>query len=133
VLTILDHLDTRFMNDSELCTKTRYYQSLDKISDEFAYLFVLLIIKNDWLLSILVYYRLIGVIKFVQTDNTDFLILMPDVVKEYLLYRYFFDTNQYFVFVFIAKVIFEYIFHKKHNIRARWNMYKSNDPLTKYE
>ena len=68
--------------------------------------------------------RTIGVSLFLKYRKVRYLILFPDFMKEYLLYRYFFcsnDTgvsscnNKLLLFFYICKICIEYYWHIKKN------------------
>lgn len=118
LLIILDETDNIFtgfhkhngkMNG---CTKTFYYQYLDKICDSISYLLLFLFFKLDNLLLYFVLYRIIGVVLFYLTKNSKWLIFFFDFAKEFLLYLFIFGHNYaYLPFCVICKIVFEYYFH----------------------
>ena len=118
LLTVLDSLDNIFTifykyND---CTRLFYYQVYDKIYDSLSYLllylFLHLFFSADYILLLLIFYRIIGVILFSITKNKKWLIIFFDFVKEYLLYLFIFGKNYTYIYLFIfLKIFFEYYFH----------------------
>jgi hypothetical protein len=98
------------------CTKTFYYQNTDKICDSVSYLliFVLLALyfKTDYILLLIILYRIIGVILFYITKNSKWLIIFFDFTKEYLFYLFVFGNNYNYIPIFIlCKIYYEYYFH----------------------
>jgi hypothetical protein len=109
ILTILDLID-KFPN--KIDSKTFEYQSIDKINDLVSYIIAWYIFDLDSVFLVLCLVRSIGVFEFIRTKNTSSLILFPDVLKEYLVYRYFVPNGfKYFPLVFIGKMGYEYYFH----------------------
>jgi hypothetical protein len=92
------------------------YQMWDKIVDTLSYWYTLACYSNqlDETFKYALYYRTIGVILFLKTRKSIWLILFFDVVKEILVYRYLFENNNKYLFVVvILGIVFE-IFHKSH-------------------
>jgi hypothetical protein len=120
ILTILDETDnvwTKWYRDNA-CTKTFYYQIQDKIMDAFSYLLFYAFfpsLHKTLFLPFLIY-RIIGVVLMALTKNAVYLIIMPDFLKEYLLYLYVFkDDNTYLPTCFGLKMAFEVYYHTKVN------------------
>ena len=98
------------------CTKTFYYQYLDKICDSVSYLLLFFFFKLDNLLLYFVLYRIVGVLLFYLTKNSIWLILFFDFVKEFLLYIFIFGENYIYLPFFVnCKIAFEYYFHNVTN------------------
>jgi hypothetical protein len=115
LLTGLDLLDNLLMPDKS-CTKTYDYQIKDKIVDVLSYLILLFFYESDDYLKFFVFYRLIGVILYTLTKNSDWLIIFVDMVKEYMIYKYIFGKNDsYLPILIFGKVLFEIYFHKMKN------------------
>ena len=123
LLTILDEVDNifTFLYKNNSCTKLFYYQYTDKICDSISYLFLFLFFKIDNLLLFFTLYRIIGVILFIITKNSRWLILFFDFSKEYLFYFFIFKNNYLYLPMFIfCKFCFEFYYHTIHNK----NLYK---------
>ena len=120
-LLILDELDnvwTKFY-ENNACSKTFYYQYTDKIIDTFSYFLICRAfnLQNTLFASFLVY-RAIGVLLFCLTKNSLWLIIMPDFLKEYLVYLYIYNKDTTFLPLWVScKVAFEYYYHTHHNKR----------------
>ena len=129
-LTILDLVDTFFTKlNSKKCTKTLHYQLHDKICDSVSYFLLLLLFKFDGLLLFLILYRITGVLLFYFTEDSNYIILFFDFIKEYLLYLFIFGNNYtYIPILMVCKIGFEYYFHKVHNRSA----YKKENIIIKY-
>lgn len=133
-LTILDTVDNVFIKYDVIskgksitagtnCTKrskvSKIYQINDKIIDTLSYILCYIYfykeLKDTWL-EFFIVYRTIGVILFTVSHNKIFLILFFDFIKEYMLYKYLFQTDYtYLAFFVILKIIFEYVFHMIYN------------------
>lgn len=122
LLTLLDLLDGIFAKIDEIknginkCTKKFYYQYNDKICDSISYLLLFWFFKLDINLLFFVIYRVIGVILFVITKDSRWLILFFDFAKEYLLYLFLFRNNYSYIPIFVLfKICYEYYYHTIHN------------------
>ena len=74
------------------------------------------VFKLDPIFLGFVIWRAIDVITFGLTRTTIPLIPMVDVMKEYLLFKYFSpNTNESLPLIIICKIIFEFLFHSKIN------------------
>ena len=121
LLTILDCQDSIFFGGKvipKLKERSLFssfeYQLWDKTIDLFSYLMLPFFSPKDVpFLTIFIVYRLIGVILFALTRNSEYLIIFFDFVKEYLLYGYIFGpTVRYLpVFIVLKIVLVEF---KKH-------------------
>jgi hypothetical protein len=90
------------------------YQMWDKIVDTLSYWYTLVCYSDqlDETFRYALYYRTIGVVLFLKTRKSIWLILFFDVVKEILAYRYLFENNNKYLFVVvILGIVFE-IIHK---------------------
>jgi hypothetical protein len=116
ILTFLDFTDgIFFFQKNSKCTKTLYYQYLDKICDLISYCFVLFLFRINKL-GYFIAYRLIGIIMFYITQDNSWLVVFFDFIKEYLLYIFIFGKNYlYLPFFLISKIGFEYYLHKIRN------------------
>jgi hypothetical protein len=122
LLTALDEVDNiftvfhKYKGKYNGCTKLFYYQYTDKICDSISYLLLFLFFKLDSILLLFIVYRIIGVILFTFTKNSNWLILFFDFAKEYLLYLFLFGNNYLYLPLFIlVKIIFECYYHTIHN------------------
>ena len=123
LLTLLDFEDNLWLNMYKYkgyyggCTKTYYYQIIDKIVDVISYLLLFVFFKLDMFLLFFVLYRIIGVIIFTLTRQKMSTVVFFDFVKEYLLYLFVFGKNYaYLPFFICLKILYEYYFHMIHNI-----------------
>ena len=142
ILFLLDGVDEipplinlGYKNKKRAC-KTFRYQSLDKINDLLSYILTCIIFRLDKYFIFFIMIRTIGVSLFLKYRKVRYLILFPDFMKEYLLYRYFFcsnDTgvssscftrsrfsgeacnNKLLLFFYICKICIEYYWHIKKN------------------
>lgn len=114
----LDNLWTKF-HKNNICSRTFYYQNTDKVNDLISYALVYSLFPvGDLFLPFLVI-RAIGVLLFTLTQNAIWLILMPDLLKEYLIYLYVFKSNTtYIPLLILGKIGFEYYYHTIHNKRV---------------
>jgi hypothetical protein len=114
LLIILDSTDNifNFYYKINNCTKTFYYQYLDKICDYISYILLFYFFKLDNLLLYFGLYRLRGCIIFYLTKKSIWLIVFFDFIKEYLLYIFLFENNYiYLPFFIVCKIVFEYYLH----------------------
>ena len=124
---IFDHADSFvikqiYKNDVN-CTHSYTYQISDKILDSLTYIFILYLLPKNNTLTFFVLFRLIGVVLFYLTKNSEWLIYFFDFIKEYLIYLFIFGNNNMVLFLFILlKFVFEFYFHTFHNK----NNYKNN-------
>ena len=136
ILFLLDGVDEipplinlGYKNKKRAC-KTFRYQSLDKINDLLSYILTCIIFRLDKYFIFFIMIRTIGVSLFLKYRKVRYLILFPDFMKEYLLYRYFFCSNdraelpegtghpcnnKLLLFFFICKMCIEYYWHIKKN------------------
>jgi hypothetical protein len=109
------------------CSKTYYYQIIDKIIDVISYSLLFVFFKfKICLLLFIVLYRIIGVIIFTITQQKMSVVVFFDFVKEYLLYLFVFGKNYtYLPFCIFVKILYEYYIHIIHT--NKW--YKYRDKL----
>jgi len=70
---------------------------------------------DNQMLLFFILWRLIGIIIYSKTKNFTHLAIFVDFVKEYLLYLYFFNNNNKYLWLFVTcKIIFEYKNHSIH-------------------
>lgn len=123
LLVLLDSTDSfllkKIYKNNKKCTKTFDYQISDKILDSVSYVFLLFILPENNNLKFFILFRLIGVILFYITKNSQWLIFFFDFIKEYLVYLFIFGNNNVNLFFFITlKIFFEFYFHTFHNINS---------------
>lgn len=114
LLIILDAIDHIFIFSykNNNCSKTFYYQYLDKICDYISYILLFYFFKLDNILLYFVLYRMIGCILFYITKKNIWLIILFDFIKEYLVYIFLFKNNYiYLPFFIVCKIAFEYYLH----------------------
>jgi hypothetical protein len=106
------------------CKKTFTYQIRDKVADLLTYLYVFSLFPLDQNLLYLTLFRALGVFLFYKTKSSYWLVIFFDFVKEYMVYKYFFENNYRYIPVAVSgKIIFEYIFHSMVNKSS----YKENE------
>ena len=126
VLTILDLTDNTFSrlysftrgSFRDNCAQFFEYQSIDKINDLFSYFLVWYVfdLKSDPLFTIFCGLRACGVIGFIWTKKSYPLMVFPDLLKEYLIYRYFIPQGiKWLPALIIGKIGFEIYFHSQAN------------------
>lgn len=120
-LTILDQTDNipfriNSWYQKVTCTKQFEYQIMDKINDLASYLLAWWWFKLDRTFLVFCLWRALGVIGFGLTRQSFYLIPMMDLMKEYLVYRYFIPSGFYWLpLVIITKICFEAYFHTQIN------------------
>ena len=104
--------------------QTHQYQSNDKLIDLMTYVLVIIIFWNYLpdnhknILLIALFWRMIGVIRFYDTNNSKYMIIFPDLFKELLLLYYLdslniINVNMYSIGILtIIKIFYEYLHHK---------------------
>jgi len=126
LFTLLDAIDVVFwkkftFNNSHIenkCNLTFYYQISDKIMDLLSYLLVYYAFSLDNLFLTFVIIRTIGLMFFEITKNAIWLIVFPDLMKEYLVYLFIFGKNKiYLPALIFAKIGYEYCCHTYFNKR----------------
>jgi hypothetical protein len=123
MLTLLDLTDNIFSfgyswslgyRFKDICTRLFEYQITDKINDWVAYMLAWYIFKLDPLFLGFVIWRGLGVVAFGLTRSSVPLIPFADMMKEYLLFRYFSPrSNKLLPLVVIGKMVFEVWLHTK--------------------
>ena len=121
ILTLLDFADNHWplgVNVIPKCHHTFYYQITDKINDSLSYLASWAVFGLDKLYLYMALYRCIGVVLFGCTKDATWLILFPDLNKEYLVYLYFFGWDYTYLWLMVlGKVAYEYYHHTLNNQR----------------
>ena len=115
ILTILDSSDRNWslgFYSKPDCSKTFYYQITDKINDSISYLASWYVFGLDNLYLYFALFRCIGIILFGLSRNAIYLILFPDLNKEYLVYLFLFGYNYSYIWMLvIGKMAYEYYHH----------------------
>lgn len=123
-LTVLDFSDNIFSlkycwslgYKIDMCGSFFEYQITDKINDWLSYLLAWYVFKLDPMFLIFVLWRGLGVLTFGLTKSSLPLIPFPDLMKEYLVFKYFSPgSNKLLPIVIIGKMCFEVWFHTKIN------------------
>lgn len=104
-------------NQTTKICKTFQYQALDKVFDLFTYIFVAFLIKLPSLYFYIIVFRLLGVVLFLASTNSQWLILFPDVFKEVWVYNTFIEqvNAKSFAIIYFGKTLFEYYWHTYKN------------------
>ena len=124
ILTILDLLDLvdfdwglTFYHKPD-CWKKFYYQITDRINDSLSYLASWYLFGLDNLYLYFALFRCIGVVLFGLSRNAIYLILFPDLNKEYLVYLFLFGYDYSYIWLLVlGKVAYEYYHHIIKNKR----------------
>lgn len=102
----------------DICTHTFLYQSLDKIVDLLSYICIWYLFDKTQSMFILIIVRLIGILFFHQYKKSFSLMIFPDLIKEFMVYKYFNNTNNNFIYIVILKIIFEIYYHSYKNLTS---------------
>ena len=98
------------------CTPFFEYQSMDKVNDWASYILAWYWFELDPVFLALCLIRGLGVFGFIQMKKSYPLIIFPDVLKEYIVYRYFIPRGfNWLPAVILAKLGFEFYFHTTFN------------------
>lgn len=101
------------------CSKTFYYQIMDKINDSLSYLAAWQLFGLDNLYFFFALFRCVGVILFGISRDATYLILFPDLNKEYLVYLFLFGYNYRYIWLLVlGKMAYEYYHHTNTNKRV---------------
>ncbi len=118
LLSILDGIDSSILQtEIELdVVKTFAYKIRDKLADAISYLFVYYIFRLDKEFLYFTIYRLIGVLLFGKTRDVRWLIVCPDLMKEYMIYYAIYRGNMSaFPVVIPVKMLGEIWMHTIHD------------------
>ena len=122
LLLVLDVLDCSryhqyvvkgFGNNDIQCTHNFLYQATDKLSDIFQYAIAILILGNtvsQQFFLLLLTWRTLGVIAFLYTKDTRYLVPFFDGIKEMMFLWWLCNGNPSMVFIIlicVAKITFE--------------------------
>ena len=121
VLTVLDASDNipafiySFLhNNKDICTINFEYQSTDKVNDLLSYVLAWywFDLKSEPLFLLFCGLRAFGVLGFLSTKKSWPLMVFPDLLKEYLVYRFIIPQGfNWLPFVIIGKICFEIFLH----------------------
>jgi hypothetical protein len=98
--------------EGKINNNTLYYSILDKCVDTLSYILAYFVfnLNNTFLYFLL--YRMIGIGLYIYTQNTRWLIVFFDFMKEYLIYFFFLNKNLSYIWIFIIiKIIGEIVLH----------------------
>lgn len=117
LLAGLDGVDSEYMGDLNTSTRSFDYKIRDKTADVLSYyLSYKIFFPDDKVLLGLILFRAIGVFLFGSWKRIEFLVLFPDLIKEYLLYKAFYGENiTAFPVIVPAKILYESWMHLTHN------------------
>lgn len=104
--------------NKDKCTHLFAYQSTDKVIDLLSYLLAIYWfgLHSDPLFLVFCGLRACGVLGFLLTSKSYPLMIFPDLIKEYMIYRYFIPQGgAWLPAVIIAKICFEIYFHTVRN------------------
>lgn len=128
LLFLFDALDCgRLSPFKNIDCKSIDYQTSDKIVDITTYAIFIILFKDlfdkftYYLLIVLILFRLVGIIGFVQTNNNSYLKMFPDFVNStliaYAIYQYFnLRRETYYILIILgmaSKIAFEQWLHKQ--------------------
>jgi|LauGreDrversion4_2_1035121.scaffolds.fasta_scaffold1149345_2 hypothetical protein len=118
LIILLDSIDSHVipLETNVDLTLTFSYKIHDKIADALTYLFVYYIFPVEKEFLYLVIYRLIGVILFGQTRDVRWLMVCPDLMKEYMLYHWVYRGDMSgFPVIIPVKLVYEIWMHTVHS------------------
>jgi len=112
-LWMLDCLDNIFLIRPICPTSVWDYQWRDKFMDTVTYFLVgLVLFRQDLYFWSLFSWRVIGLWGLFATQRFSFLVIFPDVLKEYILYKALWkDIGFPFLYIYILKMAVEYYMH----------------------
>lgn len=96
------------------------YHLTDKIADFISNLLGIILLCPDPVVSVMLMWRLLGIIVFTQIKSSWIWVIFPDLTKELLIVKYLFGpiTPLVLFLVFIAKATYEYYHHFIANKRT---------------
>ena len=111
----IDSLITGLENKDNV--KTFAYKIHDKVADAISYFFAFMLfpIEKEYLYFLL--YRVVGIILFGLTRNINWIIICPDMMKEYLVYSSIYkgETSGFPLFIPV-KMVAEKWMHTVHDV-----------------
>lgn len=91
---------------------TLYYNIVDKCVDTLSYILVYFVFNLNNIFLCFLFYRMVGIGLYIYTQNSRWLILFFDFMKEYLIYFFFLNKNLSYIWIFIIiKIIGEIVHH----------------------
>ena len=91
---------------------TLYYNIVDKCVDTLSYILAYFVFNLNNIFLCFLLYRMIGIGLYIYTQNSRWLILFFDFMKEYLIYFFFLNKNLSYIWIFIIiKIIGEIVYH----------------------
>jgi hypothetical protein len=108
LLTYLDGIDS---NSPGIDTHSFEYKLYDKLGDLVSYLFVSQLFPVEKEFLYLLVFRTIGVLLFGMTRRLEWLVVFPDLMKEYLLYTYLYSDTSAFPVLIPVKMVYEHWHH----------------------
>jgi hypothetical protein len=105
------------------CDKNPFYTLVDKCLDLYQYLFAIVLlhsifsVQTFYVLLLLIFYRVIGVVQYYKDRNSENFIYFPDLIKEYIVLVALFGDNiplPALLLTLFGKIGYEYLMHKSH-------------------
>ena len=98
--------------DGKVNKNSLYYNILDKCVDTLSYILAYFVFNLNNIFLYFLLYRMIGIGLYIYTQNTRWLILFFDFMKEYLIYFFLVKNNLSYIWIFIIiKIICEMVYH----------------------
>ena len=91
---------------------TLYYNIVDKCVDTLSYILAYFVFRLNNIFLYFLLYRMIGIGIYIYTQNSRWLILFFDFMKEYLVYFFLAKNNLSYIWFFVLlKISFEKYYH----------------------
>jgi hypothetical protein len=91
---------------------TLYYNIVDKCVDTISYIIAYFVFNLNNIFLYFLFYRMVGVGLYIYTQDSRWLILFFDFMKEYLIYFFLVKNNLSYMWLFILlKIYFEIYLH----------------------
>jgi hypothetical protein len=91
---------------------TLYYNIVDKCVDTISYIIAYFVFNLNNIFLYFLLYRMVGIGLYIYTQNSRWLILFFDFMKEYLIYFFLVKNNLSYIWLFILlKIYFEIYLH----------------------
>ena len=112
-LTALDGIDSTIsIKAGPQALHTFSYKIRDKMADAISYLFAFVIFRIDKEFLYYLMFRVVGIILFGMTRDVKWLVIFPDLLKEYLLYHEVYNGEMSgFPVLIPVKMVFEQYRH----------------------